>query len=578
MSTQTLATTTVADGPRPTTRPVLDVRGLRVTYEGSAGDVDAVRGVDLHVLPGEVVALVGESGSGKSTTAHAVVGLLPETGRVTAGSVELGADERTSLDLATLPARAWPRVRGARIGLVPQDPGVALNPVQRIGDQVAEVLRIHGRAGRRDARERAVEVLASVGIDEPRARARQHPHELSGGMRQRVLIGIALACEPELVVADEPTSALDVTVQRRVLDLLADLTARAGTAVLLITHDLAVAADRAERVVVMKDGEVVESGPTAQVLGDPQHPYTRELLAAAPGLRAPDEAARVPVTTSPRQAAADAATDDLLVVEHLRKTFHVGGRRSGVDVRAVDDVSFSAPRGSAFVLVGESGSGKSTTARLVLDLERADGGSVRFDGAEVAGARGEALRTLRRRTQLVHQNPYASLDPRFTVAQVVDEPLRAHRVGTPAERRARVAELLDLVRLPADAARRRPGELSGGQRQRVAIARALALDPDLLVLDEPTSALDVSVQARVLSLLADLRAERALTYLFISHDLAVVRQVADVVGVMSAGRLVETGPVDQVFDHPQDPYTVELVGAIPGRAAAATPATREAHR
>mgnify|MGYP001408574143 CR=1 FL=1 len=570
MSTRTLTPPVEAATDR---RTVLDVRDLHVSYEGTAGRVDAVRGVDLHVRPGEVVALVGESGSGKSTTAHAVVGLLPETGRVTAGSVTLGADERAALDLAALPARAWSQVRGVRVGLVPQDPGVALNPVQRIGDQVAEVLRIHGRAGRRDARERAVAILEAVGIDEPRARARQYPHELSGGMRQRVLIGIALACEPELVVADEPTSALDVTVQRRVLDLLADLTARAGTAVLLITHDLAVAADRAERVVVMKDGRVVESGPTAQVLGDPQHPYTRELIAAAPGLHAD----RAPVTTSPRPAPtvdAPQVLDDLLVVEHLRKTFRVGGRRSGVSVRAVDDVSFAVPRGSAFALVGESGSGKSTTARLVLDLERADSGSVRFDGEQVAGARGEALRRLRRRTQLVHQNPYASLDPRFTVAQVVDEPLRSHRVGTPAERRARVAELLDLVRLPADVAGRRPGELSGGQRQRVAIARALALDPELLVLDEPTSALDVSVQTRVLALLADLRAERGLTYLFISHDLAVVRQVADVVGVMSAGRLVETGPVDQVFDHPQDPYTVELVGAIPGRATT----TKEAHR
>ena len=578
MSTQTLPGAP-EETHAPGARPVLAVRDLRVTYDGTDGPVEAVRGVSLDVHPGEVVALVGESGSGKSTTAHAVVGLLPETGRIAGGRIDLGDDERTSLELASLPARAWPRVRGARIGLVPQDPGVALNPVQRVGDQVAEALRIHARAGRREARAQAVEILRAVGIDEPQARARQYPHELSGGMRQRVLIGIALACEPELVVADEPTSALDVTVQRRVLDLLADLTSRAGTAVLLITHDLAVAADRAERIVVMKDGEVVETGPTARVLSDPQHPYTRELLAAAPGLRTaqrpqtadqpgerdvPTGRARVRARTA--EAAGTAApAGGLLVVDGLRKTFRIGGRRSGASVRAVDDVSFSVPRGSAFALVGESGSGKSTTARLVLDLERADAGSVRFDGVDVAGARGDALRTLRRRTQLVHQNPYASLDPRFTVGQVVDEPLRAHRVGTAVQRRERVAELLDQVRLPAAVARRRPGELSGGQRQRVAIARALALDPDLLVLDEPTSALDVSVQARVLDLLADLRAQRGLTYLFISHDLAVVRQVADDVGVMSAGRLVETGPVDQVFDHPQDPYTVELVGAIPGR-------------
>jgi len=582
MTATTTATTTDQDAPA---RTVLRVRDLHVDYQGSAGVVPAVRGVSLDVAPGEVVALVGESGSGKSTTAHAVVGLLPATGRVTDGSIGLGADERTSLDLRTLPARAWTRVRGARVGLVPQDPGVALNPVQRIGDQVAEVLRLHDRADRRTARARAVAILAAVGIDEPAARARQYPHQLSGGMRQRVLIGIALACEPELVVADEPTSALDVTVQRRVLDLLTDLTARTGTAVLLITHDLAVAADRADRVVVMKDGEVVETGPTAQVLADPRHPYTRELVAAAPGLAgaAPTRTAgrREPVTTGPATtgpaasgsaATAPTATDDLLVVDGLSRAFALGGRRSGRVVRAVDDVSFTVPRGSAFALVGESGSGKSTTARLVLGLDRPDAGTVRVDGVQVAGARGGDLRTLRRRTQLVHQDPYSSLDPRFTVAQVVDEPLRSYRVGTAAQRRERVAELLAAVRLPADLARRRPDELSGGQRQRVAIARALALDPELLVLDEPTSALDVSVQAQVLALLAELRAERGLTYLFISHDLAVVRQIAERVGVMQAGRLVETGPTARVFDDPQDPYTVELVGAIPGRHG------REAHR
>ncbi|QAY69287.1 dipeptide ABC transporter ATP-binding protein [Xylanimonas protaetiae] len=551
-------------------QPVLAVRDLRVSYRGRSGVVDAVRGVTFDVLPGEIVALVGESGSGKSTTAHAAVGLLPHAGGVTGGSIALGADASRRLDLAGLPQRAWERVRGSRVGLVPQDPGVALNPVVRIGEQVAEVLRIHGLAGRRDAAATAVEILRSVGLDNPEARARQYPHQLSGGMRQRVLIGIALAARPELVIADEPTSALDVTVQRRVLDLLVDLTQQAGSAVLLITHDLAVAADRAHRVVVLKDGEVVEQGPTAELLAAPQHPYTQALLAAAPGLSlgrdevGPGGAAGA-ATASARVAERDAVAapaPDLLVVDGLRKQFALGARGT---LTAVDDVSFTIPRGSAFALVGESGSGKSTTARLVLGLERADAGTVRIDGRDVAGARGPALRDLRRRTQLVHQNPYASLDPRFTVAQVVDEPLRAHRTGPRAERRARVAELLDAVHLPQALASRRPAELSGGQRQRVAIARALALDPDLLVLDEPTSALDVSVQARVLDLLAQLRAERGLTYLFISHDLAVVRQVADHVGVLSHGRLVETGPVADVFDHPQDPYTAELVSAVPGR-------------
>jgi peptide/nickel transport system ATP-binding protein len=532
-----------------TTVPVLQVRDLVVEYESRGERVAAVRGVSFDVHAGEVVALVGESGSGKSTTAHAVVGLLPGAGRVVGGSVRLHGGE-----LVGLGAKAWQQVRGARIGLVPQDPGIALNPVTRVGDQVAEVLRIHGRVRRAAAAQQAVEILRSVGLSDPEARARQYPHELSGGMRQRVLIGIALALEPALVIADEPTSALDVTVQRRVLDLLDDVTARAGSAVLFITHDLAVAADRADRVVVMKDGEVVEHGLTAQVLGAPQHPYTRSLLAAAPQL----------TVTSPRAPAPDSTAPALLDVLSVSKAFRLPGRGDRT-VQAVDDVSLSIPRGGAFGLVGESGSGKSTVARLVLQLTAPDSGAVLLDGTPVADRAGRAL--LRRRSQLVHQNPFASLDPRFTVARIVEEPLRSHRVGSPVQRRDRVIELLEQVALGARYATRRPGELSGGQRQRVAIARALALEPDLLVLDEPTSALDVSVQAQILALLDHLRRERGLTYLFISHDLAVVRQVVDRVGVLHDGRLVEVGPTADVFDRPQDPYTAELVGAIPGSGA-----------
>ncbi|WP_020014791.1 dipeptide ABC transporter ATP-binding protein [Promicromonospora sukumoe] len=574
---------------------LLRVRGLRVAY----GAAEVVHGVDLDVRPGEVVALVGESGSGKSTTAHALIGLLPDGGRVTGGSAHLGTGQRSAALTGLLPD-AWRRVRGVRVGLVPQDPGTALDPVVRVGEQVAEALVVHGTP-RRAARERAVEILADVGLDRPRERARQYPHQLSGGMRQRVLVGIAMACEPELVIADEPTSALDVTVQRRVLDLLADLTGRAGTAVLLITHDLAVAADRADRVVVLKDGVVVEQGPAARVLGAPEHPYTRELVATVPGRnnvpsayapgagatvgtgeKAAPSGAAVAATAAgtPDEGTTDGTSSEataagaialgtaavepspaLIEVRGLVKEFRLGRRER---LRAVDDVSFTVPRGSAFALVGESGSGKSTTARLVLGLDRPDAGVVELDGAPVG-----ADRATRRRTQLVHQDPYSSLDPRFTVAAVVEEPLWAHRVGTRAERRDRVAQLLEQVHLSPDLAGRRPAELSGGQRQRVAIARALALDPELLVLDEPTSALDVSVQARVLELLARLRAERGLTYLFISHDLAVVRQVADHVGVLSGGRLVETGPVARVFDHPAHPYTAELIAAIPG---ARTPA------
>jgi peptide/nickel transport system ATP-binding protein len=553
------------DEPAPS-GGLLRVRGLRAAYV----DHEVVHGVDLDVRPGEVVALVGESGSGKSTTAHALVGLLPDGGRVTSGEVALGTEPLTGLLTGALPD-AWRRVRGIRVGFVPQDPGTALDPVVRVGKQVAEALVVHGTP-RRAARERAVEILREVGLDRPAERVRQYPHQLSGGMRQRVLVGIAMACEPELVIADEPTSALDVTVQRRVLDLLGDLTSRAGTAVLLITHDLAVAADRADRVVVLKDGLVVEEGPAARVLGSPEHPYTRELVAATPGRNTvPSTLRTTPVTTAaapgpattgeraPAQVLADghrAPQPALLSVHGLVKEFRLGRRDR---LRAVSDVSFTVSRGSAFALVGESGSGKSTTARLVLGLERPDAGAVELDGTPVGDDR-----ATRRRTQLVHQDPYSSLDPRFTVAQVVEEPLRAHRVGSRAERRDRMAQLLEQVHLSPDLARRRPAELSGGQRQRVAIARALALDPELLVLDEPTSALDVSVQARVLDLLARLRADRGLTYLFISHDLAVVRQAADHVGVMSAGRLVETGPVGRVFDHPDHPCTAELIAAIPG--------------
>ena len=355
----------------PTAPPVLQVRDLVVEYEGRGERVQAVRGVSFDVHAGEVVALVGESGSGKSTTAHAVVGLLPGGGRVVGGSVRLHDGE-----LVGLTAKAWQQVRGARIGLVPQDPGIALNPVARIGDQVAEVLRIHGRVRRAAAAQQAVEILRSVGLSDPEARARQYPHELSGGMRQRVLIGIALALEPALVIADEPTSALDVTVQRRVLDLLDDLTSRTGSAVLFITHDLAVAADRADRVVVMKDGEIVEQGLTAQVLGAPSHPYTRSLLAAAPQLAVRERVA---------PPAPSVGESPLLDVLSVSKTFRLPGH-AGRTVQAVDDVSFSVPRGGAFGLVGESGSGKSTIARLVLQLTTPDSGTVLLDGAPVVDA------------------------------------------------------------------------------------------------------------------------------------------------------------------------------------------------
>ncbi|MET8995685.1 ABC transporter ATP-binding protein [Amycolatopsis sp. NPDC004169] len=510
---------------------LLRISGLAVSYK----NVPAVRDVGFDVGAGEVVAVVGESGSGKSTTAHAAIGLLPRGGRVDGGSITF--DGR---DLLTLSDKQWRRVRGREIALVPQDPAVSLNPVHRIGDQVAEVLKIHGLADRRSASVQAIELLERAGVPEPELRARQYPHQLSGGLRQRVLIAAALAGRPKLIIADEPTSALDVTVQRRILDHLTALAAESGTAILLITHDLGVAADRAARIVVLSEGAVVEEG--SSIVTAPTHPYTQQLIAAAPSLSS---------TLRPPAPAAE----PLVSVRDLAKTFDGG-------IRAVDGVSFDIPRGQTLALVGESGSGKSTTARMVLRLETPSAGTVSFDGRDITALGGDELRRLRRRMQVVYQNPYASLNPKFSIEDVVAEPLRAF--GLP-DRRARVAELLEQVALPASVARRKPAELSGGQRQRVAIARALALNPDLVVCDEPVSALDVSVQAQILRLLAELQSSLGLSYLFISHDLAVVRQLADHVGVMRAGALVELGPVARVLEAPESEYTKELLAAIPGR-------------
>ncbi|MBT1256155.1 ABC transporter ATP-binding protein [Rhodococcus erythropolis] len=521
---------------------LLSVTDLQIAY----GAEPAVSGVSFSVGRGEVVAVVGESGSGKSTTAHAILGLLAGSGHVTGGTVEFEGEQIDSYS-----DRAWQRIRGARIGLVPQDPTTSLNPVTRIGDQVAEVLRIHGLADRRKARLDAVEVLERAGIDRPEIRARQYPHELSGGMRQRVLIGIALVANPALIIADEPTSALDVTVQRRILDHLDERIAESGAAVLLITHDLGVAADRADRILVMQGGRIVESGRTADILDNPRHEYTKKLLDSAPSLSSG------PVDRPVRQD-----TSPLLTLTGITKRFNVG---RGSSITAVNEVSLTVPRGQTVSLVGESGSGKSTTARIAVRLEQADAGTISFDGHDITKVKGSDLRELRRKIQLVYQNPYASLDPKLSVQDIVAEPLRAFKVGGRSQQQSRAAELLDQVALPEQFLSRKPAELSGGQRQRVAIARALALKPDLLVLDEPVSALDVSVQAQILALLDELQRELGLTYLFISHDLAVVRQISDVVGVMQAGRLLEIGTTTEIFDNPRNEYTRTLLDAIPGR-------------
>ncbi|SEG90492.1 peptide/nickel transport system ATP-binding protein [Nonomuraea solani] len=525
--------------------PLLEIRDLSVAFRTRGREVTAVRNVSMEILPGQTVAVVGESGSGKSTTAAAVNRLLPGNGRITGGQVLF--DGR---DLATATQREMRAIRGAGIGLVPQDPMSNLNPLMRVGDQIAEALEVHGLATGRAARARVVELLDMVGIQDAARRVGQYPHEFSGGMRQRALIAMGLACRPKLLIADEPTSALDVTVQRRILDQLERLTAEMGTAVFLITHDLALAAERADVVVVMYEGEIVETGPAAGILGEPAHEYTKRLLKAVPSL------------SSVRVAEPAGEPRDLVVVEGLRKVFPIRG--TGEELTAVDGVSFTIPRGRTVSIVGESGSGKSTTANLLLGLDDPTSGGIRFDGTDLAGLGRRELFAFRRRVQPVFQNPYASLDPRYTVERSITEPLRVHRVGTAAERKKSVAELLEKVSLPASMAERLPHELSGGQRQRVAIARALALSPELVVLDEAVSALDVLVQAQILELLAGLQRELGLSYLFISHDLAVVRMISHAVHVMRDGRIVESGTAEEIFDRPADDYTRELLAAIPG--------------
>lgn len=557
-------------GSRATDEPLLEIRDLEVSFSTGAGEVKAVRGANLTVYPGQSVAIVGESGSGKSTTAHAVIDLLPGTGKVTGGSILFDGRELVGVD-----RKEMEDLRGREIGLVPQDPMSNLNPVWRIGTQVEEALKANGFEGTKaERRERVAGLLAEAGLKDTERRARQYPHEFSGGMRQRSLIAIGLASRPKLLIADEPTSALDVTVQRQILDHLETLTADLGTAVLFITHDLGLAAERAEHLVVMYKGRVVESGPARQILTSPQHPYTQRLVASAPSLASRRiEEAREAGVESVELLAQHADTekvpgeDAVVVAKNLTKVFKIRGSRPGAstDFKAVDDVSFTLGRGRTLALVGESGSGKSTAANMVLGLLEPTSGSVQFDGVDVARLSPKEQFAFRRRVQPVFQNPYGSLDPMMSIFRSIEEPLRLHKVGSKAQREARVRELLDMVALPASAMRRFPNELSGGQRQRIAIARALALNPEVIVLDEAVSALDVLVQAQILELLGELQRDLGLSYLFITHDLAVVRQIADTVVVMQDGRVVEHASTDEVFEHPKEQYTQDLLAAIPGR-------------
>ena len=621
--------------------PLLKITDLEVTFTTSTGVVPAVRGANLTIYPGQTVAIVGESGSGKSTTAAAVIGLLPGTGKVTGGSIEFDGKELTKMS-----SKEWIELRGSGIGLVPQDPMSNLNPVLRIGTQVKEALLANNIVPRSEAGERVTELLEQAGLPDGERRAKQYPHEFSGGMRQRVLIAIGLASRPKLLIADEPTSALDVTVQRRILDHLETLTKEMGTAVLFITHDLGLAAERAEQLVVMHRGRIVESGPALEILQHPQHPYTKRLVSAAPSLAsARIESAHARGITHTEEeftgSAKNASSEEMIRVEHLTKEFHIRGAKGDASkLLAVDDVSFTLRRGKTLAVVGESGSGKSTAANMILHLLEPTSGKIFFDGEDTSEYSEAQLFALRRRLQAVFQNPYGSLDPMYSIYRIIEEPLRIHKYGTKAYaaqeverakatgrdpepwavaalewhsesdkklreervkayaqqeverakaagrdpepwavaaleghsefnpkklREERVAELLDLVALPRSAMRRYPNELSGGQRQRVAVARALALNPEVIVLDEAVSALDVLVQNQILHLLNDLQAQLGLSYLFITHDLAVVRQIADDVVVMEKGRLVEANTTDALFDHPVQDYTRELIEAVPGR-------------
>ena len=532
--------------------PVLSVRGLTVGYRVKHQHRDVVHDISFDVEPGQVLALVGESGSGKTTTGHAILGLLPGNGAVTGGSISFRGE-----DLTTYTGKQWRDLRGRSIALIPQDPTVSLDPVRRVGHQVEDVLRLHTDLNADARRERGYELFELVGFTDVQRRFRQYPHELSGGMRQRVLIAAAVAGDPDLIIADEPTSGLDVTVQKQVLDLIDSLRERLSTSIVLVTHDLGVAADRSDVIGVMQQGRLVEIGATAEVIAAPQHEYTRRLLAAVPSRTLRNDRPAPPADAPP-----------VIEVTDLRKEYG--------EFPAVDGISFSVRAGETLSIVGESGSGKTTTARILTGLTSATDGRVSLLDNEITGLGRRGFRPLRRDVQIVYQNPYSSFDPRFDVFDVVAEPLVAFDDGLPwigrfskrARRRAlreRVVAALESAALPADFIDRHPRELSGGQRQRVAIARALVVEPRVLVLDEPISALDVSVAAQILELLERLQRDRGLTYVFISHDLSAVAAISDRVVVMRQGRIVEQGSVDQVFSSPTDDYTVGLLSAIAGR-------------
>ncbi|MFB7246985.1 dipeptide ABC transporter ATP-binding protein [Streptomyces populi] len=522
--------------------PLVEVSGLVVDF----GGLRAVDGISFRLEKGAALGLVGESGSGKSTVASALLALHRGTGARVDGTVRVaGVDVRRASD------GELRGLRGGKAAMVFQDPLSSLDPYYAVGDQIAEVYRVHTKASRRAARARAVQVLDRVGIPDAARRSRSRPHEFSGGMRQRALIAMALACEPELLIADEPTTALDVTVQAQILDLLHTLRQETGTGLLLVTHDVGVAAESVDEILVMRHGRAVEHGPVSAVLGAPREPYTRELLGAVPRVDTPRTAGR----TGPEDGAGlagDVRPDDVVLeAVGLRREFGRGKRRFA----AVDDVSLSVRRGETLGVVGESGSGKTTLGRMLVGLLEPTAGVVRYEGREQSGVRPSV--------QMVFQDPVSSLNPRRSVGESIADPLRARGEKDEGRVRGRVRELLERVGLDGAHYGRYPHEFSGGQRQRVGIARALAADPAVIVCDEPVSALDVTTQAQVVALLGELQRELGLALVFVAHDLAVVRQVSDHVAVMRRGRIVEHGPADEVYDSPRDPYTRQLLAAVP---------------
>ena len=523
---------------------LLEVKDLSVDFGTGEKAVHAVRGVSFDIKRGETVALVGESGSGKSVTALSVLQLLPYP----SASHPTGSIRFQGQELVGASTRELLSVRGNRISMIFQEPMTSLNPLHTIERQVNEVLILHKGLSREAARKRTLELLEQVGIPEAAKRLDAYPHQLSGGQRQRVMIAMALANEPDLLIADEPTTALDVTIQAQILKLLKSLQARYGMALLFITHDLGIVRKMADRVCVMTQGRIVEQGPVAEVFDRPQHSYTQHLLSAEP---------------KGRPAAADPAAPEILRLDELKVHFPIRRglmRRTVGHVKAVDGVSIALREGHTIGLVGESGSGKTTLGLALLKLERSQGG-IRFDGRDLQGMSQRELRPLRREMQIVFQDPFSSLSPRMSVGEIIGEGLEVHRIGTPAERATMIEQVLREVGLDPASRDRYPHEFSGGQRQRISIARALVLKPRLIVLDEPTSALDMSVQAQIVDLLRDLQQKYKLAYLFISHDLKVVRALADEVVVLRHGKVVERGPASQIFEAPQTPYTQALIAA-----------------